>query len=413
MPVSISEFVPRDYQRSAERERLFLQKLRKTTHEYDIKADMAIEYICTKRYRNRPDLGYFKPRQYIQLHYQGKSSRVLFSDEATRLRFIKLIEDPQIKLILIRFNYLTKTTPHALALVIDKIAKRVEFYEPNGVEGARRHQGNVKIHLVMEFLKKPPALGGVGLGMEYQPMRWDQTCSRYGVQMLEGVVPRAHGEIGGYCVIWSVFLMELRIRDPRKTPAEAQNDFMRQIMRRVIPTMALENEEVNAVMKLMYSWPTQTSGGIYDRTKAKYFKTTAEAEAAGKRIGKEFREFIKNYMSHLDKLMNAAPSTAVVPKSQPSPRPAPRPVLPTPRPVLPTPRCQSPTSRCRSRSPMYSRAIGPQYRGSKLPSIRYSRPAGPSPRLRSRSRSRETQKQKLSGWIDIPPGSQKLIIRFK
>ena len=77
------------------------------------------------------------------------------------------------------------------------------------------------------------------------------------------------------------------------------------------------------------------------------------------------------------------------------------------------PHWDQPSSRSRSRSPMYSRSIGPRYRGSRLPSIHYSRPIGPSPRLRSRSRSRSRQHQKLSGWINIPSGSQKLIIRFK
>lgn len=353
MPVSISEFVPRDYRRSSERERLFLRKERKNL-KYDDTALAAIEYLCTKRYRNRPELGYLLQGQKIALRYEGKLSQVYFSSEAATSRFRKLVQDPQIHLILMRFSYLTLTTPHALAIVIDKIAKRVEFYDPNGADSALKHHGNLKIRMVMEFLKREG-----GLGAEYQPMRWDQTCPRYSVQIVEGFLPRERGELGGYCVIWSLFLLELRILYPHRPSAEVQLEFMQQLMRRVVPTIKLENRNLVDVLQ-------------------KYISNASPKAEDGKRMAKEFREFIKNYLSHLHKLMNTP--------EKPSPRPA-------SRPIQPTPRCQPPTSRCRS--PMYSQ------------------PIGPSPRPKSRSRSPERQKQQLSSWINIPPGSQKLIIRFK
>lgn len=302
MPLSgsLSEFVPRGYQRSADRERLFLEEFWK---DYDDATANAIDFLCTQRYRNRPDIGYVSARSYLSVVHYRKEGRkparttTAFKNPQGYARFRELVENPQVQMILIPIGCYNAHEPigHRLLVVVDKTAKRVEFYDSNGADAHVSMFGDVVIRAVMKFFKGDPMFGGGGL-RAYKPLTWDQTCSRFGLQFFEAIAPKALTELGGFCVIWSIFLMDLRIRYPQHNPLQVQAEYIERIMRRAIPNLQIRNDEVEAlVMWMMKKNPD-------DSVLRKYFSSIEEAQKAAVQISTMFREFIKNYLSYLTKV---------------------------------------------------------------------------------------------------------------
>jgi len=299
MPISASEFVPRDYQRSADRERLFEEKNRATwdaQSEYDAIANTAVDYLCRNAYSKRPDIGHLnrEDRMIVSMDENKKVTRIYFRTKSAFPKVDRMVGDPKIKLILIPISLWDPTGGHAILLVIDKERKQLEFYDPNGADAHQRMYGTEVIPAVHEIIGDTwPTFDF----KKYKPLMWEQTCSRAGVQAIEAFMPKKKSEVSGYCVLWSVFLMDLRIRYPEYNPIQAQTEFIRGMMRRAVPTLQLQNEEVEALMASLFSRRK------YDDILQKYFKSADEATQVALKLSNTLREFIKNYFSYLTKIM--------------------------------------------------------------------------------------------------------------
>ena len=325
---SLSEMVPSGYQRS--NEALFDEDKWDDPGFYQDTVDFAIDYLCTKWYGDRPDIGHVPAKDRLSIRFKETGLVYNWGEVDVRdieltkgyRRFIQLLQNPQIRLILIPTSFsVGEDYYHRILLVIDKPNKRVEFYDPMGADEQYLLADEDDVDVLDAAMRYLNPILLATLGEASTPLMWHQSCSRFGFQAVEAFARDRKGEIDGYCQVWSTFLMELRIRYPELNPLEVQRKYMKRLATRAMPTLTLENQEIEELLEALLSGdvrrtesPSTLETYVLNPIKSifqskpalpgvlgKYFRSEYEAQMAAEQISKEFREFIKNYLSYMTK----------------------------------------------------------------------------------------------------------------
>jgi hypothetical protein len=167
----------------------------------------------------------------------------------------KYFFDPEVELILIPFSIWRSTidmqglepTGHQNLLVIDKHNPTIEFYDPNGSE--YHHMRNGK-HVINSVLKKISEFVPV---TEFNILEYENTCPSRGIQTYEqnNYDPN---EIAGYCVLWTLFLLHLRIKYHKSNPKHVQEHYISALQERSIVPDAPNVSNVSNVSTLQSWW---------------------------------------------------------------------------------------------------------------------------------------------------------------
>lgn len=112
-------------------------------------------------------------------------------------------------------------TLHSTWTIIDKVRKVVEFFDPNGAFPyleEKRDRYEFMVDWVSEFKKIFCCQRKVNdlcfIPKKYNIMSYESSCSKYGFQYIEynyGGEIDLNIEPGGYCVIWCLFMLDLRL----------------------------------------------------------------------------------------------------------------------------------------------------------------------------------------------------------
>jgi hypothetical protein len=232
-----------------EAERYFYKVISKFEH-YDLCVRYSIEYICKVLFKDQKDF------RIIMDSYKGDFSAIRlyfdFKPDQTRIYFLegnereyekftdtkafKVIEhfmqDHNVNMILLPLSVFEEgpnkpTSGHQNLMVIDKKHKTIEFYDPNGAEAHHNMYGyNVYNTLINEFIDYSPTL------RSYQLMEYAQTCPSKGIQDYESEYPSSPGGLGGYCVLWTLFLLHLRIKNRDIHPEIVQSHYIAELSKR-------------------------------------------------------------------------------------------------------------------------------------------------------------------------------------
>lgn len=210
--------------------------LEKEDEMYDLYVRYAIEYICKVLFKDRKDVKIVFNKNEddfssIIVEYFTHTQR--YHCVFNRLdELVEYLRDPKIELILLPLSIFKEDTGHQNLVVIDKVRQSVEFYDPNGASGHRSKYGNGvvdavslqwKTILLLNFLNSSSGVP------TYNILEYEQTCPNYGLQQYEGIMPYGPRDIHGYCVLWTMFLIHLRIKYHKKDPIHTQTHYIQQL----------------------------------------------------------------------------------------------------------------------------------------------------------------------------------------
>lgn len=125
-----------------------------------------------------------------------------------------LHERPNIKLIVAPFCIVYEDSPHANLLIINKANSTVELYDPNGVPQSLELDVNALVRRF--FMSLYPYIFD-----SYRFLTYAETCPIKGFQYLESEMYHPLDK-EGYCIHWSIFLLDLRLRYYRYNPLDIQ-----------------------------------------------------------------------------------------------------------------------------------------------------------------------------------------------
>lgn len=131
------------------------------------------------------------------------------SDELNEYQFEELnecINNKNTNLILAIYSLSSPVDSHACLLVINKIHKSIELYDPNGHISNEKFYGGVDMLYFRDYKKPTGKLVKSG----YKFFKQKDTCPPRGFQYLQAL-EKDEFISGGLCTIWSIYLMHLRI----------------------------------------------------------------------------------------------------------------------------------------------------------------------------------------------------------
>lgn len=136
----------------------------------------------------------------------------------------KLMLDPKVKLIFIE----SSTYQHANWTIIDKPRKVVEFFDPHGYSSKERDADNF-VQLFIDAFQTQPGSGPLAplnfIPRKYEVLQFRDSCPYRGFQHYESM----YGGISklndrkGYCMMWCIFLLELRLTNKSYGTLDIQN----------------------------------------------------------------------------------------------------------------------------------------------------------------------------------------------
>jgi hypothetical protein len=141
------------------------------------------------------------PQSHSKLQYK------LIIPAVMKTKILECIENGS-KIIIISYSLFSytseKSRSHRNVIIINKYLKTIELYDPNGGIFHRHKYKNQDIPFIKKFFKTFPEL------KDYRIVKYDQVWKK-GFQYYESKAMKLLNE-KGKCMVWSLFLAELRIR---------------------------------------------------------------------------------------------------------------------------------------------------------------------------------------------------------
>ena len=155
------------------------------------------------------------------LDYRGIGLTPYEVDLITAVNYWKnLMKNKKIKIIFIYTisKPVSHRSSHATWTIIDKVRRRVEFFDPHGsfVISTRPNFWSVdwsekfKQTFLITSSKRDPYRF---IPNHYYTSNFVESCPLYGFQAIESEFPQQDIDLKGYCMLWSVFMLELRLSD--------------------------------------------------------------------------------------------------------------------------------------------------------------------------------------------------------
>lgn len=181
-----------------------------------------------------------------------------------------LMKNRNIKIIFIFTLVSFVDTEHATWTIVDKVRKTVEYFDPQGSAFCRDYPVDW-IQILKTYYQVNPHMDNryAFIPRTYKILNIDDTCPEYGFQYLDvnyGMGASHELDKDGYCLLWSVFLLHLRLQNLKK-PLKDIQVFM---------------------IKGTYQW-------LFD-------KLTKTDKSIRERIGELFRKFIRDYGLYMHNL---------------------------------------------------------------------------------------------------------------
>jgi hypothetical protein len=199
---------------------------------YDNSLNLAILYFIDKYKSSRKICTISKNQNeswVVGIDYKDKDRRnhiVRVDDNSNKMNLAKRIIDcllkiPQLVLVpvILVHNIGTKingkyiiqqpnASSHQCLMIINCVLQTLEFYDPNGVRIHDDLYGNHILDIMVTFLKKIQLLKHFTFVNPYFSSLW------IGFQNIESQSLKHNYGLKGYCVTWSIFYAELRIKYP-------------------------------------------------------------------------------------------------------------------------------------------------------------------------------------------------------
>ena len=164
--------------------------------EYFKLARQGVNYLIQK-YNKRKNM--YTLRVSIRKFEQGGTTVNFFDDSVIKSKTVKdfvKINEPNMELGIIKISIIYEKSKHANILIINKKFKTVELYEPHGFKTGKYYD------FATQTLKK---LCKENLP-EYTFKDPEKTCPYVGFQSHD------QGAKVGFCIMWSMFMAQLRIK---------------------------------------------------------------------------------------------------------------------------------------------------------------------------------------------------------
>lgn len=194
-----------------------------------------------------------------------------------------LMYNQDIKIVFILTQvYTTKNEGHANWIIIDKVRKVVEFFDPHGsyvINDPLRNDWNM--NLVENFMNRFWCKNKTSLSRtecfiprKYTVSTYQDSCPLIGFQGYEmNISPTPDIDQRGYCMIWSIFMMDLRLGNLHMTTKQVQNQYIN-LYRNIIKNIPATGSPASGTMTL---------GQL--------------------RLGRMFKDFIRNYVIFIQSLI--------------------------------------------------------------------------------------------------------------
>jgi hypothetical protein len=112
---------------------------------------------------------------------------------------------------------------HSCIVIINKFRGTIEFFDSNGSESHFNFYRDKDYLAIRNFLHK--------MLPDYTYLTFEESCPRLGFQHYESRTPKSKYDRSGYCMIWSMFLAELRVKYFKEDPVEVQNTYISDLSR--------------------------------------------------------------------------------------------------------------------------------------------------------------------------------------
>ena len=208
----------------------FFYNVIKNDNTYELYIRYAIEYICKVLFKERTDFKIILSDDKLNFSV----IQITCSSEtecSTQFHNFSMImdnmHDEHVQLILLPLSIFKQQEEigHQNLLVIDKLRQTIEFYDPSGADYHHTEYGKIVINIVMNKLSTYSEF------QNYTVMEYEKTCPVHGLQYYEDKKPYSPRDYPGYCVIWTLFLMHLRIKYYKKDPMRVHSHYLHQLTR--------------------------------------------------------------------------------------------------------------------------------------------------------------------------------------
>ena len=260
--------------------------------EYNSVLNSAMDFLINKKYKS---IGAILSKYFLKV-YPNRGNPYIGVKNIDTLEQIEfpiaidywreLMINKKVKLIFIKTSVMnrddiTENIYHANWIIIDKVRKVVEFVDPHGfynVEDIKNNKwildlpSNFQNRFVYTNSREDTDF--CFIPRDYQIYRYTESCPKIGFQTLESLGVPHFLDIKGYCHLWTLFLLDLRLGNPQLTTRDVQ----------VKMILGLKDKHENK------SWIPK----FLRPTFRKLFGTNDET-AWRKEVGILFKEFIRDY----------------------------------------------------------------------------------------------------------------------
>ena len=207
--------------------------------------DFFLDYIIQKY----PDKGLGVIYEGIKLMFnflETQNKLLIERDEYLANNLYDKLSDPKVGILLIPLRIYGeengKAWGHANIIIINKHFGTIELLEPHGSYSHMHTKGFFYDYSVSDVVKKYLFEKVPELKDNFTFMTYDQTCPRINFQTIESRVKpsliqkigsslpffsKYFKDIGGYCIFWTMFMAELRIRYYNKSPQYIQEKYIK------------------------------------------------------------------------------------------------------------------------------------------------------------------------------------------
>jgi len=194
---------------------------------YSIAENMFIDYIIDKY----SETGVCAINGGIQFLYDKIRYNYYFPQEIDTC-----LSDSKINIIMMPLDFQSKENElHANMVIINKYFKTIEVFDPLG-SAYHTYMDDIYGKTIKAILFNSSKI----LENEYTFLSYEQTCPGYGFQFIEALqkpliqkigtslpfFSKYFKDLGGYCIFWTLFITELRIKYYNKSLLYIQNKYI-------------------------------------------------------------------------------------------------------------------------------------------------------------------------------------------
>lgn len=186
---------------------------------YKLFFQRAIEYIIDNT--DEKDVVSLQNGLEVYIGEESKTIKNIKDDESEKKTIKKSLDNESINLILIPLAIYTRIG-HQNLIIIDKKYKRIEFFDPQG--SSPRSDYNTTIVSVLQTYLEQTYLGL----RTFSLFDYSRTCPTFGFQYYDLFKNKFFpDDRGGYCVLWTLLYIDLRVRYRNNDPKTLQKDLIR------------------------------------------------------------------------------------------------------------------------------------------------------------------------------------------